>query len=438
MKHPMQKLARWQLRRRIRLIGESPAAQLPWAVISVAAAMLLVVLSAQAQDSVIPSIGGPGGGAFVARCPPGELLGGVELRVGNWVDAIRPLCRTPRLVVDTVEVPYHHDARGKQVYSINVSYGVNGDAVAVTDWYGGTGGETKFLVCSDDNSPIVSGLYIEAEGTRTVTVRRITMLCEGITGGSPTEFRNDDQWWSRPGWPGPVKTFEGPKTDTYLIAKGKSVCPVSRDNYAMLAAGIHGRSGEWLDALGLICEYPKLPKVPAPEVKSLGRVTGSKSLGRATGIKALGRVNVSPPTGATPRPICDVAREARARNSAAAPGLEAQCRAVGETAPQPPIDAAPLPAASPTITAGSNPVMVPNGQTSATTIITWKAPPASTYSENYLSVDNAPWSEFAKGGDGSKPATIKPGSTYTFRMMVYEGQLGTPKIITTLTVTARN
>lgn len=38
---------------------------------------------------------------------------------------------------------------------------------------------------------------------------------------------------------------------------------------------------------------------------------------------------VSRPTGATPRPICDVAREARARNSPAAPGLEAQCRAAG-------------------------------------------------------------------------------------------------------------
>lgn len=45
--------------------------------------------------------------------------------------------------------------------------------------------------------------------------------------------------------------------------------------------------------------------------------------------KAIGRVKVSPPTDATPRPICDVAREARARNSPAAPGLEAQCRAAG-------------------------------------------------------------------------------------------------------------
>ena len=46
-------------------------------------------------------------------------------------------------------------------------------------------------------------------------------------------------------------------------------------------------------------------------------------------VKTLGRVKL-PPSGAPPRPICDVAREARARNSPAAPGLEAQCLAVGE------------------------------------------------------------------------------------------------------------
>lgn len=90
-----------------------------------------------------------------------------------------------------------------------------------------------------------------------------------------------------------------------------------------------------------------------------------------------------------------------------------------------------------TITAASNPVVIPNGQASSMTTITWKAAPAYSYSEIYLSVDNAAWSEFARGADGSKSATFKLGSSYTFRMMVYEGQQGTPKIITTLTVTTR-
>lgn len=45
-------------------------------------------------------------------------------------------------------------------------------------------------------------------------------------------------------------------------------------------------------------------------------------------VRAVGRVKLpgSEPSG-PPRPICDVAREARARNSPAAPGLEAQCNA---------------------------------------------------------------------------------------------------------------
>ncbi len=49
-------------------------------------------------------------------------------------------------------------------------------------------------------------------------------------------------------------------------------------------------------------------------------------------------VGAQPPSASAPKSICDRAREARARNSPAAPGLEGQCRAVGETAPAPPVD----------------------------------------------------------------------------------------------------
>jgi hypothetical protein len=93
-----------------------------------------------------------------------------------------------------------------------------------------------------------------------------------------------------------------------------------------------------------------------------------------------------------------------------------------------------VPTAGPTITAAPNPVIVPNGQTSGTTTISWKAAPDYTYSEIYLSVDNGEWSEFARGSDSAKSTTINLGRSYTFRMMVYEGQAGTPKIIATLTL----
>lgn len=111
--------------------------------------------------------------------------------------------------------------------------------------------------------------------------------------------------------------------------------------------------------------------------------------------------------------------------------LEAQCRAAGPAGEIPPPSA-------PTITAAPNPVLVPNGQASGTTTITWKSAPGYAYSEIYLSVDNGEWSTFATGDDGSKATTINLGSSYTFRMMVYEGQQGTPKVIATLTIAAKN
>jgi hypothetical protein len=50
-------------------------------------------------------------------------------------------------------------------------------------------------------------------------------------------------------------------------------------------------------------------------------------------VKPLGRVKLPVTKVEKPRSICDVAREARARNSPAAPGLEAQCRATTQIKP---------------------------------------------------------------------------------------------------------
>ena len=308
MKHPSVKCARWQRQWRSRLI-------------CIPAAILFCVLSAQAQiPRSLPEVpvGGPGGGEFVARCSPGQLLGGVELRAGDDVDAIRPLCRTPLVDVEKVLIRAHYDVDGRVVlehYESRTTYGVNGAATANTDWYGGSGGGIKFLVCPSAK-PIVSAIYVEAEGVKTVTVNRITLLCEGLTYGAPTEFRDRKFWQAMRSDDSSVMTFEAPKNSANEIS-GTSICPVSRDNYATLAVGIRGRSGVWLDAMGLICDYPKLP--PAP-IEAIGRVTGGA------------------PTG-PPLSICEAARAARARNSPAAPGLEAQCRAAGVAGETPPVKA---------------------------------------------------------------------------------------------------
>ena len=106
MKQEMMKYTLWLRRRRRLIVGP--------------AAMLFFVLSAHAQDTVVPSVGGPGG-EFVGRCPPGKLLSGVELTTHYWVEAIRPLCSTPS---------------------------VNAIATATTGWYGHNfGAKGRPLVC---------------------------------------------------------------------------------------------------------------------------------------------------------------------------------------------------------------------------------------------------------------------------------------------------
>jgi len=358
-------------------------------LIFVPATLVFFVLSAQAQtDAILPPIGGSGGGQFVARCSQGQFLTGFDLRTGDDVDAIRPLCVTAYGSADV------------------------GPLVPGKISFGGNGGGPRQLLCPRD-APIVTGIDVGAEGTfYTISVNNIHLWCGlAATTQTPSQF--------------PAAVFDGPtepqskNNDIHYLAETQR-CPAG-----LVAVGISGHSGERLDAVGLICGPPKL-------TKSIGRVKGGA------------------PTG-PPRPICDQAREARARNSPVAANLEAQCRAAQLLAAQrreaelrkaartaretPPVKPG---GAGPTIIADSNPVMVPNGQDSGATTITWKPGPDYTYCEIYLSVDDGEWSEFARSPLDTKTTTIKLGSSYTFRMMVYEGQAGTPKIITTLTVTAKH
>ncbi len=271
MKHQMMKYTRW-LQRRSRLI-------------IVPAAMLLFLLSAQAQSSVVlPPIGGGGGGQYVARCPQGQHLAGFELRTGGWVDAIRPLCVT--------------------------AYGPNevGPPVPGGIWFGGNGGGPGQLVCPSD-TPIVIGMFVWAEGVQIITVNSIHLWC-GVA--ATTQNRSEL----------PNAAFDATKashesdllfnTDTLKHIRETQNCPAG-----LVAVGINGRSGDWLDAVGLMCGVPTLTPRAAPPPE-------------APGVKAIGRVKAPTTPGTTPappRPICNVAREARERNSPAAPGLEAQCLA---------------------------------------------------------------------------------------------------------------
>lgn len=403
MNHPIMKRASRRLQLHVRLI-------------CLTVAMLFVAFSAQAQtDAVLSPVGGGGGSQFSARCPQGQLLTGFDLRAGDWVEAIRPICVAAYGPADI------------------------GRFEPFSSYFGGNGGGARQLVCPR-NTPIVTGMYIWASGVRTESVVQLNLFCGvAATDQTPSEVA--------------AAVFEGGGGPNWVhYSEDTQRCPTS-----LVAVGINGRSGIWVDAVGLICGVPKL----SPKPVALGRVQTTSPPGpamsicarardararnaptapaleaqcraagpageRTPGSKALGRIESTSPAG-SPMSICARARDARTRNAPTAPALEAQCRAAGAAGET-------VPTAGPAITAAPNPVVIPNGQASGITTISWKAAPDYTYSEIYLSVDNGAWSEFARGNDSAKSMTIEPGRSYTFRMMVYEGQAGTPKIIATLTL----
>jgi hypothetical protein len=313
---------------------------------------------ASADDDYLASIGGAGGGVFATRCPMGSLLHGFEIRGADDVDAIRLVCV---------------NAQGPVRFSA---------APADPTWHGGDGGAYHRVVCTDQ-FPIVFGLDVGAEGVDTIIVNDFRLHCGWAATTQPAGLPTN----GLPGFDGPSYMPEmtryglgfGSSGRRASGTSGEQTCPPGR-----VAVGLRGRSGIWLDGMGLICGEPTTystlgrvntgsapagppmslcerardalarnsPAAPnlveqcrksQPGVKSLGRV--GHEVGSARDSTALEQAPVSgastipaATTAATPRaalavdpPICAAARNARARNSPAAPNLEAQCRAAGGT-----------------------------------------------------------------------------------------------------------
>jgi hypothetical protein len=228
----------------------------------------LANVSAQAPGaavSFLSPVGGPGGGQYQAQCGPTENLMGFELRVGTFIDAIRPVC----------VITYGATAIGNQMVS--------------PTWNGGTGGHVERLLCPT-STPVVISVAVGASGTvednPTVVLSAIHLYCgQAVSAQKPAAY--------------PSAVFDAPgSTGVGSFVQAPQVCPAGQ-----VAVGVHGRAGTWVDAMGLICGAPR----------------------RDTSGKALGRVQSTTP--AVAMSICDRAKDARARNSPAAPALEAQCEA---------------------------------------------------------------------------------------------------------------
>jgi hypothetical protein len=147
---------------------------------------------------------------------------------------------------------------------------------------GGPGAGVTWLGCPDV-APVVNGLWVGSEGEETRIINNVHVYCGQAAVNQPVTTY-------------PTAVFDGPSG--YLNLVDFQQCPSGQ-----VPVGINGRSGTWLDAVGFICG----PVILAPDA-----------------VASIGRVKVDPNDKTD---VCELARSARARNSVAAPNLEAQCEA---------------------------------------------------------------------------------------------------------------
>ena len=263
-------------------------------------------LAVHAAESYMPAIGGGGGSQFKAPCPSGQNLTGFELFAGDDIDAIHPLCVSaystgsvtgPQLTEGPAVVVHYRDAT-RELYGEPYS-ALAGDWLTLPEgWYGSVGGGRASVICPHDR-PIVVAMRVAAEGVNAVSVNNIHLYC-GLALPSQQLDDNPSAIFDAPRAVGDPGTFGIGSTEVSRTG-GFQRCQEGK-----VAVGIHGRSGEWVDALGLICDAPRV--LPA---------------------MALGRVKTGNDAPAPKMSICDAAKSARARNSPAAPGLEKQCEELG-------------------------------------------------------------------------------------------------------------
>lgn len=203
--------------------------------------LFMVVGTTYAQTAILPALGGSGGGQFIARCQQDQLLTGFELRTGDDVDAIRPICAT--------------------------AYGpaTIGPLVTGAFSYGGDGGAPRQLLCPGDQ-PIVTGLAIGSEGVDTIIVNNVHLFC-GLAAATQTVSDFPSAVFDGPTYkPSDPPLFFGVGGDYATTGNQMERCPAG-----LVAVGIAGKSGVWLDSVGLICGPPKI--VINPNLgKALGRV----------------------------------------------------------------------------------------------------------------------------------------------------------------------
>jgi hypothetical protein len=194
--------------------------------------------SAIATDLAVQ--GGPGGKYFRTDCS-GDYVVGVYVRSGAWIDAVGLKC-APFL---PNESKFKHPAWNKAYHG------------------GGGGAPQPEGICPSDR--FVSGIKFgyTREGSDPRYVDYIELTCTPITGAEPPNkvcLQTGNGCWDDP----PNKA--GGVMAAFQADPFKQSCHAGE-----AAMGLHGRSGNFVDALGLICG-PKPVAAAAPKKKkSLGK-----------------------------------------------------------------------------------------------------------------------------------------------------------------------
>ncbi len=198
-------------------------AQIRNLILAVALVLAGAASPAAARDTGLT--GGPGGGAFRDQCGPGQFLTGVSVNSGSWLDAVTPFC-----------------AR------FNAQTGLLGAPGFPMNRHGGKGGGASGPTTCN-NQQYVTGMmfgYIQDSKTgRPKYIASIQLDCAPIRAGDGK---------------GRPKIGAGGTQ-----AHGGFTCG---DNQAVI--GMVGRSGAYVDALGMICgprpvaAGPRPPPPPPP------------------------------------------------------------------------------------------------------------------------------------------------------------------------------
>lgn len=288
-------------------------------------------------DQLLPAMGGGGGGQFFARCAPTDVLHGFDLTTGDDVDSITPVCQDLSAGNEFPEYRTYYKKFGGER---------------------GSSTPAGMLRCPK-SAPVVVGLEVGYEGQQTVIINNIHLYCGSFGPNQPLTS------YPSAAWDGPVlgRTEGGFLTPSQKLPLGHGLqtCPPG-----LVPVGINGRSGYWLDAVGLICGSPpplrhlqaKTPVgsigrrgagggTPGPAMSLCERAKDARArhspvaatleaqcAAHPEGISSIGKVDAGPAVPRDPaiHTICDAARDALSRQSPAAPNLVRQCRALGGVA----------------------------------------------------------------------------------------------------------